>query len=67
MPTTLTPYTKVADRDQEIVAYLNGDGNGHTLLFVIFPDWTPEDYKEVCYRVEDALTSLGISFSDHFP
>jgi hypothetical protein len=57
----------MADENQEIAAYLNGHGGGHTLFFTIFPDWTPEDYEEVCTRIKEALTSVGISFSDSFP
>lgn len=53
----------MADENQEIVAYLNGHGSGHTLFFTIFPDWTPEDYEEVCSRIREVLTELGTSLN----
>ena len=58
----------MADENLDIDAYLKGDGKkGHSPLFIIFSDWTPHDYEEVCDRVQDACAEAGISFRGNLP
>jgi hypothetical protein len=57
----------MADCDQDIDAFLKGDGKGHGPFFAIFPDWTPQDYEVVCSRIENACTEVGISLRGHLP
>ena len=34
---------------------------------IIFPDSIPQDYDEVCHRIQDACTEVGLSFHGNLP
>ena len=57
----------MVDWHQDIGTYLKDDTRCWTALFEIFPDWTPPDYEEVCNRIQEALTRVGISCRGPLP
>lgn len=57
----------MVDWAQDIGAYLEGNTRSYTPLFTIFPDWTRQDYDDVCSRIEKVLTEVGIPLISRFP
>jgi hypothetical protein len=57
----------MVDWNQDIGAYLKDESRAFTPFFAIFPNWTPEDYEEVCRRIHDAFAEVGLSFDGHVP
>lgn len=57
----------MADSNHDIDACLKGDGKCHSPFSIIFPDWTPHDYDEVCDRIQNACTEVGLSFHGNLP
>ena len=57
----------MADWRQDIGAFLKDESRAFTPFFVIFPNWTLEDYEEVCRRTHDAFAEVGLSFDRHIP
>lgn len=52
---------------EDIGAYLKDDTRSYKPIFTIFTHWTPEDYDEVCTRVQNALGEVGISIPSRLP
>lgn len=57
----------MADGNPDIDAYLKGHGRAHSPFFIIFSDWTPHDFEEVCDCVQNACAEAGISLRDNLP
>lgn len=57
----------MVDWTQDIAAYVESNVRSSAPLFAIFPDWTAEDYDEVCNRIQEAMTGAGIPLDDGLP
>jgi hypothetical protein len=54
--------------DIDINSYLRDSTDwSHALFFVIFPDWSKQDWEKASRRVNDAMDEAGISFEGRFP
>jgi hypothetical protein len=57
----------MVDWTQDIGAYLKHDTRAYAPYFFMFPDWTTQDWEEVCCRIHDAVTESGLSFDGDIP
>jgi hypothetical protein len=69
-----TPYRTypviMADstRDIDIGSYLkSGRDRTHAPVFVIFPDWSSQDWENACSRIQNALNNAGLSLTGRLP
>ena len=57
----------MVDRSEDIRAYLKAHTRSFKPFYIIFPDWTPQDYEEVCSRIQSACNEAGLSFHGGLP
>jgi hypothetical protein len=55
-------------RDIDIGSYLkSGRDRTHAPIFVIFPDWSSQDWENACSRIQNALNNAGLSLTGRLP